>query len=327
MTSSCLNAALKFVFHMPRPYWYSTDVHAYSAEVSFGAPFRPRHELHNDLGTPGCGNQAQVVLVGRHRADLPDGVSRLYLAVHFPHDVLLGGCSARCCCGTAGAGKTPCPAPGENALDGKNLVAFGASLALILIGAGTALLLNLFKWQMPADWVTRALEATSGGEPPNPLALDGLISSAGAFFGLALGAVYLFDRGGFETRGPVGQLVLRFLVGLVGVFAIRYGLKAIFPRANYCFPSAALHPLCRHWRLGHSRRPAHLSPLEAGPAQTAVVLRVYFLPHLLPHRIKKRAHKRPLSLYTPLKLFFLLPFQFLLASIDNPCATCDGTTS
>ena len=237
MTSSCLNAALKFAFHMPRPYWYSTEVHAYSAEVSFGAPSGHAMNSTTIWGRLAVGLKRKWFWWIAIALIFLIGVSRLYLAVHFPHDVLLGWLfGVLLLWGWLALEKRLTPRLAKMRSTEKILWAFGVSLVLILIGAGTALLLNVFKWQMPADWVTKALQATSGGEPPNPLSLDGLISSAGAFFGLALGAVYLFERGGFETRGPAWQLALRFLVGLVGVFAIRYGLKAIFPEGESLLP-------------------------------------------------------------------------------------------
>ena len=66
--------------------------------------------------------------------------------------------------------------------------------------------------------------------PPDPLALSGLISNAGVFFGLAAGALALNTRGGFATAGLWWKRLLRFPVGLTGVFLLWYGLGAVFPR-------------------------------------------------------------------------------------------------
>jgi hypothetical protein len=56
-----------------------------------------------------------------------------------------------------------------------------------------------------------------------------LFTNAGAFFGLATGAILIEQWGGYSTRGTWWQLMLRYLIGVAGVLAIRYGLGAIFP--------------------------------------------------------------------------------------------------
>lgn len=237
MVSSGLNAALKFAFHGPRPYWVSTEVQAYSAEASFGAPSGHAMNSTTIWGRLAVGLQRKWFWWVAIAFIFLIGISRLYLAVHFPHDVLLGWLfGALLLWALLVLEKRITPRIMKMRSTEKILWSFGASLVMILVGAGTALLLAVFKWQMPADWVAKAIQAVPGGAPPNPLSLDGLITSAGAFFGLALGAVFIFDRGGFKTRGPAWQLALRFLVGLAGVMAIRYGLKAIFPEGEALLP-------------------------------------------------------------------------------------------
>jgi hypothetical protein len=48
-------------------------------------------------------------------------------------------------------------------------------------------------------------------------------------FGLASGAIWLKSRGGFETNGSIGQLILRYLLGLIGVLVLWFGLGQLFP--------------------------------------------------------------------------------------------------
>lgn len=86
-----INTVLKVAFHGPRPYWYARDVKALgSAANSFGAP-----SGHAQNSVVVWGTLAEQI---KHRwawilATLLMfliGVSRIYLALHFPHDVLLG---------------------------------------------------------------------------------------------------------------------------------------------------------------------------------------------------------------------------------------------
>lgn len=233
MTSSVFNTALKYTFHGPRPYWISDKVQAFSVESSFGAPSGHAMNAVTVWGRLAAGLQRKwfwwvaVIIV------FFISISRLYLAVHFPHDTLLGWLfGALLLWGVLVFEKRFTPRLAKMSLTEKILWAFGASLVLLLIGAVSALLLSVKNWQIPSSWITLALQATPGSEPPNPLSLEGLFTSTGTFFGLCLGAIYLFNRGGFETRGPIWQLSLRFLVGLIGVLAIRYGLGALFPEGN-----------------------------------------------------------------------------------------------
>ena len=49
---------------------------------------------------------------------------------------------------------------------------------------------------------------------------------------MLLGAAWLRHLGGFEEKGAWWKLVLRYLLGVAGVLAIRYGLKFIFPEGE-----------------------------------------------------------------------------------------------
>jgi len=60
------------------------------------------------------------------------------------------------------------------------------------------------------------------------LALTGVVSNAGTFFGLALGAIMLLKSGGYNAHGTWWQLLVRYLFGLVGVLLFWKGLDVVF---------------------------------------------------------------------------------------------------
>jgi len=61
-------------------------------------------------------------------------------------------------------------------------------------------------------------------------------ANAGVFFGLAWGAIWLKKGGWFNARGPAWQLIVRFLIGIAGVFVLWMGLGAVFPRGETLLP-------------------------------------------------------------------------------------------
>ena len=92
-TSNYLNAIVKVLFAAPRPYWMSANVEPLSVEHTFGIP--SGHAQNSAAiwgmtaaGATGAGKRwawiTAFVLV------FLIGFSRLYLGMHFVHDVLLG---------------------------------------------------------------------------------------------------------------------------------------------------------------------------------------------------------------------------------------------
>ena len=235
MVSASLNSVLKLVFHGARPYWYNPEVIAHTSESSFGAPSGHAQNAVVVWGTLAAWFRSRWAWIAALTLMFLIGVSRMYLGVHFPHDVVLGW--------LIGALLLWLLVTYEGRLLAwlkrydppvQILIALGASLALVLLGWLARL--TLAEWSVPAAWLQNALMAASEGEPPDPLALSGLVSNAGAFFGLAWGGILLKNRGGFDAGGPARQRAARFLIGLAGVVAIWYGLGAIFPRGEALLP-------------------------------------------------------------------------------------------
>jgi hypothetical protein len=97
-------------------------------------------------------------------------------------------------------------------------------------------ILSLGDWTLPEEWLINASLAFPQGPEPDPVGLSGAITSAGTLFGLALGLAWFTRQGGFSVEGSLGQRVLRFLVGLVGVAILYFGLKLIFPSGDGALP-------------------------------------------------------------------------------------------
>lgn len=158
----------------------------------------------------------------------------MYLGVHFPTDVLLGWLLG----GLILWLFIRFDRPATNWILSKKptdqiLIALVVSLVLILIAALARLALGAY--QIPASWVDLASQ-TPDGKAINPLSLSGVVSTSATLFGMGLGAVLLSKSGWIDVNGPTLQRLLRYLVGLIGVILLWYGLDQIFPEGDSLIP-------------------------------------------------------------------------------------------
>lgn len=232
MISSGLNAVLKIAFHSPRPYWYDLRVHALSSETSFGLPSGHAQHAVVIWGTLAVWAKRAWGWVAAVAIIFLIGMSRIYLGVHFPIDVVLGWTTGALLVWVLLMLKQPVLKWMEDRnLIQQVLIVFAVSLLIILTGALARL--SLGAWTIPSVWLENAKLADPMAAPPDPLALSGLVSNAGVFFGLAVGAIVISAQGGFNTGGLWWKRLLRFPIGLIGVFLLWNGLGAVFPRGEY----------------------------------------------------------------------------------------------
>ena len=226
LLSSGLNTIFKFAFHLPRPYWVNTEVQALSAESSFGVPSGHAQNAISIWGMVGSYFRKGWVWALAIFLILGISLSRLYLAVHFPFDTIVGLLvgfillvSMNHVWDSVGAWAK------KQTLAKQILTAFSGSLILLLVGGFVAWMLR--DWTMPIAWMQNA--ARAGGEAPNPLSVSGLLSSSATLFGLFAGLAWIEKHGGYLASGSAKQRFLRYLLGLVGLVIFYLGLKFIFP--------------------------------------------------------------------------------------------------
>lgn len=235
MLSGMINSGLKLVFRGPRPYWVEAKVQAFSAETSFGVP--SGHSQNSAVVWGLIAKRinktwawvAAIILIGLI------GFSRMYLGVHFPHDVLLGWLIGAVILWliiklesrfTSWFSRYP---PSSQVL-----LAFAASILLILFVGMIRFLIG--DYQLPQLWIMAAAQANPESDPIAPLALSGMISNAGTLFGLAAGGIWLYQKGWMDARGELWKRLLRFLIGVIGVFVLWFGLGEVFPRGEALIP-------------------------------------------------------------------------------------------
>ena len=228
LISTGVNTLLKLVFADPRPYWYSDRVLAYAAESSFGLP-----SGHSQISASVWGMLAftarrwwfwvfaiaLVVLIG---------ISRIYLGVHFPSDVLAGWAigAALLVCFVALAERAGAWLS-RRALGSQVLVAFVTSL--LLIAPAWLVVAAQGERRLPEAWTQLAAR---GDEPLNPWSLDTAASTAGTWFGFVAGLALLARQGTFDVRGSLGRRAARFALGTVVLLLIWFALGQLFPRQD-----------------------------------------------------------------------------------------------
>jgi membrane-associated phospholipid phosphatase len=221
MLSTALNSGFKLAFHGPRPYWYSSSVRGLAVETSFGIPSNHAQSATVIWGILAVHLRKWWGWLVAGLLIFLIGLSRLSLGVHFPQDVILGWLIGGLLLWLTLRFWAPVAAWAKKQNPGRQiLAAFLVSLVVFLLPVIPFLWQRVTNWQPPQDWAAYATQAFS---------LQDAFTSAGTIFGLFVGLVWLARQGGFQTKGPWGELVLRYLLGVAGILIIRYGLKFIFP--------------------------------------------------------------------------------------------------
>ena len=90
LIGTVFNEMLKLAFQGPRPYWISADILALSAESTFGIPSGHAQTAAGLWGMIALALRRRWAATAAIAVIVLIGVSRLYLGVHFPQDVLAG---------------------------------------------------------------------------------------------------------------------------------------------------------------------------------------------------------------------------------------------
>ncbi len=230
LTSNLLNNVFKLIFAGPRPYWVSSHVRAlWLTETSFGIPSGHAQNAASVWGMVAAYVNRTWVWVVSITVIFLIGFSRLYLGVHFPHDVIFGWLLGVLSVWIFMRFWDPVSAwVGKKTLGQQILLAFVASLVFIALGFGFSVLRS--GYQVPETWIANAQLA--GAELPDPVDPNSSFTSAGTLFGLAAGAAWIMSIGGYQAAGPIQKRAIRYVVGLIGVIILYMGLGAIFPRGD-----------------------------------------------------------------------------------------------
>jgi len=208
-----LNDALKLFFHLPRPYWVSSAVKAYSFPSTFGFPSGAAMLSTVVYGyTIAVVRRYRVVLICLGLAAWTI-LARIFAGVHFVLDVL-GGLAF----GALVLILFLVLSPGIDVF-ATGLRPRGRILGILFLAALPLLValpayLSLASWQIPPEWVATAMIQT--GVPINPVQVYTAWQGSALILGSLLGYEFLRSRGGWT---PPEGLRARSVVALPGLLS------------------------------------------------------------------------------------------------------------
>lgn len=227
LLSIVINNSLKMILHSPRPYWVDRNVHLWAdPEFSFGLPSAHAQNavimwgLLAFYGRRAWGWAAALLLI------LLTGLSRLYLGVHFPTDVLSGWLLGILLLWGGIAWETPIVQWLQRyRLVGRLVLLFTISLLLTVSGLLVSRFVQM-TWSMPAAWTANALAVA--GVAPAPFSLHDIVTATGALWGLSAGALFCTLWADFSMEASLKAKLLRFVIGAIGVLLLWQGLDKMF---------------------------------------------------------------------------------------------------
>jgi membrane-associated phospholipid phosphatase len=230
--SNNLKPILKLLFAAPRPYWLSGQVKTLLYESSFGIPYGHAQDAVALWGIMAAGLKKRWAWPLAFVIAFFVGFSRLYLGVHFVHDVIAGWLIGFVILLAFLKFSDPVAAwLKTRTLVQQIILAFVISLVMVGVGAWSTARLDGYVF--PVEWTDNALRA---GPLPDPVSMEGIITSAGSLFGLAAGTASMVSGGGYQASGPLEKRAFRYVIGLVGIMVLWIGLGQIFPRGETVLP-------------------------------------------------------------------------------------------
>jgi membrane-associated phospholipid phosphatase len=234
-TTSFITTFFKNLFHQPRPYWLGKAL-GLQEETSYGIPSSHASGSMAVWGYLAYYAHKNWLWILSIALILLIAFSRLYLGVHFPHDILFGWLIGLVVLFVAIRIDRPVSAWMERQSLGKQiLTGFIASLGMILLGH--AVLALIAGSPDPAEWSQFATQARTVTE---------YYTMAGIFFGAVSGYVLMKRYAAFQTGGGWARRIARYLVGILGVLVFYMGLDQLF--SLFAPDESALGYLLRYLR-------------------------------------------------------------------------------
>lgn len=228
LAADTASGLLKLAFHLPRPFWVSSAVKVGAVETSYGMP--SGHALTASTVWPYLAYRlrkawiwvAAIVLV------LLISLSRLYLGVHFPHDVVGGWIfGAVLLVLYIWAERKLAPRLASAGLAGQLRAALYASAIVLVLAA--VVFLAIARIADPPAWLAALLRVVRPEDLTLPRDPSGLVSDAGLILGMGMGLAFARRWAPFDPGGPLWKRAVRYVIGLIGVLLFWRALALVFP--------------------------------------------------------------------------------------------------
>lgn len=229
--------AFKQLLRQPRPYWIG-GVEQMGTETSYGFPST---HASDSLAVWGylayCLSKGWLWVVSCVVIFMI-GLSRIYLGVHFPTDVLGGWLLGLIMIAVFVIGERLL-LPWLKKQSHAALIGLGFGLSIVMILAGQLILTLSASSPDPASWAQFSTEART----PNTYYTLG-----GAFFGAIAGFILMLGHARFQVKSAWWLRIASYLLGIVGVLLVYYGLDVLF--GLIAADESALGYLLRYIRYG-----------------------------------------------------------------------------
>jgi membrane-associated phospholipid phosphatase len=212
--NSGLNEALKLALHMPRPYWVSPSVKAFSAHSSFGFPSGAAMTGAAIYGYIAWAIRRNWAIILCGILFIATSLARIFAGIHFALDVV-GGWVIGALLLAAFLLAAPKVDRYSQTMSWPFRLAGMVLIAAVPILVVIPAYLSLGGWHLPPAWAELALQQT--GARINPAQIRYAWGASGIVFGSLLGYELMRARGGWE---PPSDLKRRTAVVLLGTGSV-----------------------------------------------------------------------------------------------------------
>lgn len=217
ISTDVITSSFKLLFHQPRPYWIG-NVKELSQESSYGIPSSHASDSLAVGGYLAYRVKRTWFSVVIYIVLFFIGLSRIYLGVHFLHDVLFGWLIGATVLWVA----IKQSAPIASWVRSKTLsaqIGFGFVLSGVIILLGILIRSFISGTPDPASWSHFATEARS---------ITHSFTLAGAFFGSITGYALMRQYARFQAAENWGKRIFSYAMGIIGLLLFYVGLDIAF---------------------------------------------------------------------------------------------------
>lgn len=238
LTTDIVGMAFKQLLHQPRPYWVGDVQHIGGEETSYGIPSTHASDSLAVWAYLAYQVRKRWLWITSIAIILLISFSRLYLGVHFPHD-LVGGWLIGLIVLFLFIKYEKRVSTWLQTQSQASQISMGFAISISFIIIGLIVRSIIAGTPDPESWAHYAVEARS---------LTSYFTLAGALFGAVAGYILMKSRVKFQIEGSWAQKLGRYLVGIVGVLIAMYGLDILF--SLFASDESILGYILRYIRYG-----------------------------------------------------------------------------